>query len=137
MYSPEEGRATLASIDFLIADARKHSWFEDNMQFDRPSKTPDFPKLDAAIRRAAEQRRNPGGDYDNEEEEEGDTNPNQRAYGPWAECVVDVSRVPKVMRGGTTVRYRALCIRGESERLWGVRGGQGAFSAECRSSGVS
>mmetsp|Transcript_21510 Transcript_21510/g.36704 ORF Transcript_21510/g.36704 Transcript_21510/m.36704 type:complete len:586 (-) Transcript_21510:60-1817(-) len=38
--------------------------------------------------------------------------PNQEAFGPWAECTIKVDRVQKVERGGTTVRYRALVIGG-------------------------
>jgi len=63
-----------------------------------------------------ETEKNPMSQVKDEDEEKYDRfyDPNQKAFGPWAEMVVRVDRVQKVQRGGTLVRYRALVIGGNT-----------------------
>jgi len=105
----------LREVDALIAEERKNTWMNDDEGFERekPPGFLDFPEVEAAARRERERFQSGMTDEDDDEMEiDDDYDPNQRAYGQWSESVVAVDRVQKVMRGGTTVRYRALAIGG-------------------------
>jgi len=118
-WSPEEGRRILRELDLAIEEEKQNTWLNDPEEFTRwkGEGEAEFPEVEEAARRERERWSNIKSGHEDEEntmeiEDMDAYDPNQRAFGSWSESVVAVDRVQKVMRGGTTVRYRALAIGG-------------------------
>mmetsp|Transcript_32606 Transcript_32606/g.39011 ORF Transcript_32606/g.39011 Transcript_32606/m.39011 type:complete len:423 (-) Transcript_32606:204-1472(-) len=118
-WNPEEGRRILRELDTAIDEETSQSWLNDPEGFTRwkAEGEPEYPEIAEAAARERDRWNSRGSSQDDEEntmeiEDMDAYDPNQRAFGAWSESVVAVDRVQKVMRGGTTVRYRALAIGG-------------------------
>ena len=51
--------------------------------------------------------------------------------GKWAETIVKINRVQKVVRGGTIMRYRALVVVGNLMGAGGIAYGKGHSPRRC------